>query len=250
MIQSNDLKGKGKGKAKSPPSGGGGSPSEAGSSGLSQRPGWNNSPLRNPPGALNGLNPITKEPWQDIAKQDIAIRMNFGSREKLGLPEYEDAPNGLVLEAKHKRAVKAATAVPWNQDIVRHMPPALRGQKVVRRAEPWSEDHNDSIDELNVIDGTSINEIYEVTADRENRVKHTITQPTWDQSIKLGKRSKKQGTEKLEAARRANTFREQRRMGTRAGAPTDQHSSRAPAGGGGGGGKSKASKDKDLTVLS
>lgn len=248
MIQSNDIS-KGKGKAKTPSPTKGSGASEAGSSGMSQRPAWNSSPLRNPPGSLNGLNPVTKEPWQEIAKEDMAIRMNFGSRDALGLPEYEDAPNGLVLEAKHKRAVKAAAAVPWNQDIVRHMPPVLRGQKVVRRAEPWNEDHDDSIDELNVVDGTSINELYAVTADRENRVKHTITQPAWDQSIKLGKRSKKQGVEKLEAARRAQTFREQRRMGTRAGAPVIG-SSRGAAGGGGGGGKSKGGKDKEPTMLS
>ena len=118
-----------KAKAKTArPSSSSGGPSEASSSTLSQRPAWNNRPLRNPPGSLNGLNPITKEPWLEVARQDMAIRMEFGSRDALGLPEYEDATNGLVVEAKHKRAVKAQAAVPWNQDIVRHMPPVLRGQ--------------------------------------------------------------------------------------------------------------------------
>ena len=180
------------------------------------RPAWNHSPLRNPPGALNGLKPITKEPWREVARQDLDARMEFGSRDALGLPDYEDASNGLVVEAKHKR-VENAKARAWNYSSVRHEPPVLRGQKTIRRAEPWSQYHNDDIDELNAIEGTSINAIYDVTADRDNRVGHTITQPSWDNSIKLGRRNKHVDAE---TQLRARTFREQRARGTRAGAPT------------------------------
>lgn len=190
-------------------------PSVAGSSTTSNRPAWNNSPLRNPPGSLNGIKPITKEPWREVAKSDMAARMEFGSRDDLGLPDYEDAINGLVEEAKHKRVAREAVK-PWNSSSVRHEPPVLRGQRTLRRQEPWSAYHNDDIDELNAISGTSINDIYAVTADRENRVTHTLTQPAWDSSHKLGKRNKKMD---LETAMRAKTFREQRRKGTRAGAP-------------------------------
>ena len=196
-------------------------PSVAGSSTTSNRPAWNSSPLRNPPGALNGIKPITKEPWKEVAKADMAARMEFGSRADLDLPDYEDATNGLVVEAKHKRTANAA-ARPWNSSAVRHEPAALRGQKSLRRQEPWSAYHNDDIDELNAIEGTSINDIYAITADRENKVKHVITQPAWDGSHKLGKRNKKIDSD---TRARARTFREQRRQGTRAGAPVSPEGS-------------------------
>lgn len=200
-------------------SAGEGSPSPQ-SSTLSYRPKWDNKPLTNPPGSLNGVRPITREPWMEIAHRDLAMRMEFGSRDALGLPEYEDGSNGLILEAKDRRKA-LRSARPWNSSVVKHEPPALRGQKVLRRTEPWSEYHNDSIDELNAIDDSSVNELYEITADRDNGVKPTIVQPAWDSSQKFGRKSKPVGGD-LETKLRAQTFRDQRRAFTRAGAPMNR----------------------------
>lgn len=84
-------------------------------------------------------------------------------------------------------------AQPWVDTPVKHQPPALRGQKTLRRAEPWSAFHNDDIEELNAIDDTSVNEFYAVTADRDNRVPPTIVQPAWDDSHRLGRPNYKPG---------------------------------------------------------
>ena len=62
----------------------------------------------------------------------------------------------------------------------------------------------------------SINDIYAVTADRDNRVEPTMLQPEWDGSAKLGRRTYKPGG--LEA-QRAKSFRDARKPGTRAGSP-------------------------------
>ena len=173
--------------------------------------------MYNPPGNLRGVKPYTKEPWSDVAQADMAIRMEFGSRDQLGLPDYEDGPNGLKLEAADRRK-HSKSARPWNSSVVRHEPPVLRGQRTIRRAEPWSEYHNDNIDMLNAIDDTSVNELYAITADRDNRVKPTLVQPAWDSTPKFGRKSKPPGGD-LETKLRAQTFRDQRRAFTRAGAP-------------------------------
>ena len=191
--------------------------SQASSSLLSSRPKWDNRPMYNPPGNLRGVKPYTKEPWSDVAQADMAIRMEFGSRDQLGLPDYEDGPNGLKLEAADRRK-HSKSARPWNSSVVRHEPPVLRGQRTIRRAEPWSEYHNDNIDMLNAIDDTSVNELYAITADRDNRVKPTLVQPAWDSTPKFGRKSKPPGGD-LETKLRAQTFRDQRRAFTRAGAP-------------------------------
>lgn len=47
------------------------------------RPEWDESPLRHPPSMLKGINPKTKEPWSADARADLAIRMEFGSRQQL-----------------------------------------------------------------------------------------------------------------------------------------------------------------------
>ena len=166
---------------------------------------------------LRGVKPYTKEPWSEIAQADISVRMDFGSRDQLGLPDYEDGPNGLKLEAADRRKA-LNSARPWNSSVVKHEPPVLRGQKTIRRTEPWSEYHNDNIEELNAIEGTSVAEVYSITADRSNRVKPTLIQPAWDGSMKFGRKAKSPGGD-LETRLRAQTFRDQRRAGTRAGQP-------------------------------
>ena len=70
--------------------------------------------------------------------------------------------------------------------------------------------HNDDIEELNAVEGVSINELYAVTADRDNRVKPTIVQPEWDASKKLGRRSYKPGDGE---SMRAKEFRDARKAG-------------------------------------
>jgi hypothetical protein len=186
------------------------SPPKGSPTSLKDRPHWNDRPYRNPPGNLRGVKPVTQEPWREVAESDLAARMDFGSRDALGLPDYEDAVNGLVVEASRQREARE-DAVPWNGSVVRHEPPLLRGQKTVKRAEPWSEFHNDNIEELNAIDGSSVEEVYAITADRDNRVEPTVVQPTWDSSQTLGRRQRPGGSQ--ETRERAEMFREQRRNG-------------------------------------
>jgi len=196
-------------------------------SSVANRPKWNSKPLRNPPGNLRGVRPMTSEPWQDVAEDDLAARMEFGSRADLiaqGLVEEDKffEHNGLVAEARERRR-QNARARAWDSSTVKYQPPALRGQKTLRRTEPWSENHNDNIEELNAVDGSSINEIYAVTADRDNRVKSTIVQPEWDNTRNIGRpRLRPGGAE----AQRAKSFRDARRAGTRAGAPAPVPQSR------------------------
>ena len=132
-------------------------------SSLTNRPQWDARPLYNPPGALRGVRPVTKEPWAGVAAADNALRMDFGSRADLGLEEIDEQEwnnNGFVRNARERRRQNDRQAA-WDSSVVRHAPAHLRGQKVLRRAEPWSSFHNDDIEELNSIDDTSINEIYE-----------------------------------------------------------------------------------------
>lgn len=165
---------------------------------------------------------MTSEPWTDVAEADNALRMNFGSRADLGETEDESLFefNGFVQAAKERRE-QNARQMAWDNAPVKHMPPALRGQKTLRRPEPWTQYHNDSIEELNAIDGVSINEIYDVTADRDNGIAPTIVQPEWDSSHKLGRRAYKPGGAE---AVRARAFRDARKPGTRAGSPVRSQS--------------------------
>ena len=191
-----------------------------GSSSMRNRPEWNEQPLRNPPANLRGLKPKTKEPWSAVARADMDVRMDFGSRSDLGYGELQ-AYNGLVEEAKRKRE-ENERAKSWNIQPVKHQPPVLRGQKTVRRSEPWSAYHNDDIEELNAVEGVSINELYAVTADRDNRIKPTIVQPEWDASKKLGRRSYKPGDGE---SMRAKEFRDARKAGAWAASPTGMDAS-------------------------
>ena len=151
----------------------------------------------------------------EVAEADNALRMDFGSNADLGIEEPMFGTNGFVEEARSRREQNARQHA-WDGEPVKHQPPVLRGQKTVRRAEPWSQYHNDSIEELNAVEGVSINEIYAIGADRDNRVKVTLQQPEWDGSHKLGKKHYKAGG--IEA-QRARQFRDQRKPGTRAGSP-------------------------------
>jgi len=148
-----------------------------------------------------------------VQAADMATRMEFGSRADLGLADVEEADwqkNGFVQRAKERRQENDRHQA-WDSSIVRHSPPVLRGQKVVRRAEPWSEFHNDSIDELNAVDGTSINDIYNITADRfVHPKKPTIEQPAWDSSQRLGRRRPPPGGDR-QARLLAQSYREQRK---------------------------------------
>ena len=151
----------------------------------------------------------------EVAESDLALRMDFGSRTDLG---YEDSlfeRNGFVEDARERRIANSA-ANAWDSSPVKHMPPVLRGQKTVKREEPWSKYHNDNIEELNAIDGVSVAEFYAISADRDNHVKVTLQQPEWDKSLKLGKKAYKPGgIEQM----RAQQFRDARKAGTRAGSP-------------------------------
>lgn len=148
-----------------------------------------------------------------MAAADNALRMDFGSRADLGLEEIDEQEwnnNGFVRNARERRRQNDRQAA-WDSSVVRHAPAHLRGQKVLRRAEPWSSFHNDDIEELNSIDDTSINEIYEITADRFVHPKHpTIVQPAWDSSLKLGRRRQQVGGDPRNRAR-AQTFRNARK---------------------------------------
>jgi len=173
-------------------------------SSASRRAQWNSKPLRNPPGMCRGLKPTTNEPWVAAAEADNALRMKFGSRTDLGEEEFV-AFNGFVANAQEKRQLNARQQS-WDARPVQHQPAALRGQKV--RNEPWSKYHNDDIDELNAIEGVSINELYAVSADRDNRVKSTLVQPEWDGSSTFGRRARKAGARE---AQQAKAFREARK---------------------------------------
>ena len=179
------------------------------SSALSHRPAWNNTPLRNTPAYLKGLRILTDEPWKEVSVADMAARMNFGSRESLGLTDDDELfeYNGLVEEARNKR-MENAVARPWNASPVKPQPPVLRGQKCVGREEPWSKYHNDNIEELNAIDNSSVTEVYKISENRDNGVKPTLVQPAWDPGWTRRTRAQ---TAALKA--RAQTFREQRRPG-------------------------------------
>ena len=187
--------------------------SEASSASTANRPKWHSSPLRNPPGALRGVRPVTNEPWMEVAEVDMKSALNYGHEH-----EYEPRQeyNYFVEEARRRRE-ENASAASWDSSVVRHAPAVLRGQKA-RRAEPWSKYHNDSIDELNSVDDTSINELYAITADRGSPKNPTITQPDWDGSTAFGKPSKKALAQRnpahaAEVALRAEQFRQQRRRG-------------------------------------
>lgn len=151
---------------------------------------WDNRPRRNPPGALRGVRPVTQEPWGSIQDEDIKSRLDYGHEDEY---EHQDGVNSFVVEAARRREENTA-AKTWNAGVVRHAPPVLRGQST-RRPEPWSSYHNDTISELNSVDDTSVNEFYAITADRDNRVKPTVVQPTWDDSKKFGAPSMKPGTQ-------------------------------------------------------
>ena len=60
----------------------GGSPAQAHStstaSSSDNKPKWNSSPLRNPPGNLRGVRPITQEPWMEVAEADRKTKLDFG----------------------------------------------------------------------------------------------------------------------------------------------------------------------------
>ena len=78
----------------------------------------------------------------------------------------------------------------------------------MRRSEPWSQYHNDNIEELNAIDNSSVTEVYKISENRDNGVKPTLVQPAWDPGWTRRTRAQ---TAALKA--RAQTFREQRRPG-------------------------------------
>ena len=178
------------------------------SSALSHRPAWNNTPLRNTPAYLKGLRILTDEPWKEVSVADMAARMNFGSRESLGLTDDDELfeYNGLVEEARNKR-MENAVARPWNASPVKHQPPVLRGQKCVGREEPWSKYHNDNIEELNAIDNSSVTEVYKISENRDNGVKPTLVQPAWDPG--WARRTRAQ-TAALKARRRPSASRDGR----------------------------------------
>lgn len=135
---------------------------------------WDATPLRNPPAALRGVVPVTREPWEEVAKMDAMWQIQ---KEEKG-PAWKGGRNGLVEEAQYRRQARQASK-PWNAAVVRHAPHVLRGQKTAR-AEPWSEFHNDDISELNAIEGVSITELYNATADRGTPKKPSIVQPNWN----------------------------------------------------------------------
>jgi len=182
------------------------------------KPKWNSSPLRNPPGNLRGVRPITQEPWMEVAEADRKTKLDFGHE---GEWEPKRVVNSFVEEARRRREENAVAAA-WDSSIVHHMPPELRGQKS-KRPEPWSKNHNDDISEINAIEGTSITELYNVTADRNARVKPTIVQPSWDMSKTIGRPSTKPGAPGRTAEHvqyneyRAKAFREARKSGAPAG---------------------------------
>jgi len=149
------------------------------------RPDWDTTPRCNPPGDMRYMMPVTKEPWTDVQKADMALRMDFGSRAALGLAKEELRPyNGLVEEARRRRLENAASEH-WDRSTVRHQPRVLRGQKCDHRAEPWSKFHNDFIGELNAIPDTNVNEIFAITANRDNGVRPTLVQPPWNANHKM-----------------------------------------------------------------
>ena len=185
----------------------------SGASSVANRPRWDARPLHNPPGALRGLKPVTKEPWAEVQSADMAARMEFGSRADLGLADVEEMDwkkNGFVQRAKERRQENDRHQA-WDSSIVRHSPPVLRGQKILRRAEPWSSFQDDSIEELNAVEGTSVNDIYNITADRFVKPKKpTIEQPSWDSSQRLGIRRPKPGGDRNSKVL-AQSYREQRK---------------------------------------
>jgi len=156
-------------------------------SSLGNRPAWDKRPLRNPPGALRGVRPVTQEPWGEVQAEDLKTKLDYGHEFEY---EYNDGRNHLVEEARRRREENRSGKT-WTNAPVKHVPPTLRGQQH-RRAEPWSHS-NDDISFLNAIDGVSVNEFYAVTADRDNRVAPTIVQPSWDDSRKLGRPSTRPG---------------------------------------------------------
>jgi hypothetical protein len=191
--------------------------SASSSSSITDRPKWNNKPLRNPPANLRNLRPMTPEPWRAVAEADLATKMDFGSREAMGLTEDEDLfeKNSFADEFRRKSVIGAHARQAWDCSIVKHQPPLLRGQKM-SRPEPWSGYHNDTIDELNAIEGVSVTEIFNCTADRDNGVAPTLVQPAWDNSTTFGRRRATPGEQE---AMRAKAFRDARLPGARAGAP-------------------------------
>ena len=151
--------------------------SQASRAALRSRPEWDSSPLRHPPGPLTGMRPTTREPWSARAHEDLAQRMEFGSRSSLGLEPLVPY-NGLVEQAATRRR-ENQSAQAWDNTPLVHQcaampcelaranrstacrastlagvplvrrPPSLRGQKTLIRPEPWSMNHNDTIAELN-----------------------------------------------------------------------------------------------------
>ena len=190
------------------------------SSSIADRPKWDHRPRYNPPGGLRGVRPTTNEPWSGVQDEDIKSRLDYGHEHEY---EYRDDYNSFVENARIARQ-QNASEMAWDSSVVRHAPRALRGQST-RRAEPWSKFHNDEIGELNAVDDTSVNEFYAITADRDNRVKSTIVQPSWDDSRKLGRPSMKlggpgrAGEQMRYNKQRAAAFRDARRPGQAFGTP-------------------------------
>ena len=162
-------------------------PSPPETSSQASRPKWNTSPLRNPPAALRGVRPVTNEPWVEVQEADIESKLDYGHEWEY---EPKEPYSSFIEEARMRREENQAQK-PWNSSPVRHVPPTLRGQQLIRQ-EPWSAS-NDDISFLNAIDGVSVNEFYSVTEDRDNRVQPTILQPDWDKTVKLGRPSTEPG---------------------------------------------------------
>ena len=146
------------------------------------RPEWDSRPRRNPPATLRGIAPHTKEPWCEVQQDDLKTKVEAaraGVRRK---------PTNSLVEAAKERRQEKQSARAWDSSPVRRQPAALRGQKASTRREPWSAGTtDDDISQLNAIDGVSVNELYNITADRDNRVESTRVNPVWDDSRKIGR---------------------------------------------------------------
>ena len=190
------------------------------------RPRWDARPRYDPPPSCRHMRPVTKEPWAEAQNEDMDWRMDFGSRNDLGYGPPIDK-NGLVEEAKERRKENAA-ACHWVSKPIKHMPPALRGQKHFHREEPWSESqqawyHDDSIDMLNAIEDVPVNEIFEETQ-KSGMPEPSVVQPEWNPGMRMVpfRQAMKKTKEILDAVEMRNRHAEY------AGACRAQASSRSP----------------------
>jgi len=100
---------------------------------------WDPSPHKNPPAYLKQLKPMTREPWTiDAAVYNAEFdTSDFGKPTRYGIDP--DPPLGKYREDDGKRP--KGVSKPWNAQVFRQVPYALRGIKPASTAtEPWVED--------------------------------------------------------------------------------------------------------------